>query len=44
LATGEPLEMRRVGGNFFVSPESDRVEIYLPPEKRDPCDTVVVLV
>jgi len=43
LATGEPLEMRRVGNNFFVSLESDRVEIYVPPEKRDSCDTVVVL-
>jgi alpha-L-fucosidase len=42
-ATGAPLEMERSGENFFVSSESDRTTIYIPPGLRDPYDTVIEL-
>jgi alpha-L-fucosidase len=43
LATGQALEIERAGGNFFVSTESDRTTIYIPPELRDPYNTVIEL-
>ncbi len=41
--TGQELSLERQGGNFFVSSESDRTTIYIPPELRDGCDTVLEL-
>jgi alpha-L-fucosidase len=41
--TGQELSLAREGGNFFVSSESDRTTIYIPPELRDGCDTVLEL-
>ena len=41
--TGQELSLEREGGNFFVSSESDRTTIYIPPELRDGCDTVLEL-
>jgi alpha-L-fucosidase len=43
LAGGAELEMVRDDANFFVSSESDRTTIYIPPELRDPYDTVIEL-
>lgn len=43
VASGQELEMEREGANFFVSAASDRTTIYIPPELRDPYDTVIEL-
>ena len=43
LHTGQELEIEREEGNFFVSAEQQRMLIYIPPELRDPCDTVIEL-
>jgi len=43
LATGQALQIEREGGNFFVSKESDRTTIYIPPELRNPHNTVIEL-
>ena len=41
--TGQELSLEREGGNFFVSSEPDRTTIYIPPELRDGCNTVLEL-
>jgi alpha-L-fucosidase len=43
LRTGQELAIQREGGNFFVSSESDRTTIYIPPDLRDECNTVIEL-
>jgi alpha-L-fucosidase len=43
LASGRELVLEREGANFFVSAASDRTTIYIPPERRDPFDTVIEL-
>ena len=43
VASNTALEIEREGGNFFVSDASDRTTIYIPPELRDPIDTVIEL-
>ncbi len=44
LATGVEVPLERNERNFFVSPETERTTIYLPPEiRRDRYDTVIEL-
>ena len=43
MASGQELQIEREERNFFVSGESDRTTIYIPPDLRDPYDTVVEL-
>jgi len=42
-ASNTDLEIEREGANFFVSDANDRTTIYIPPELRDPLDTVIEL-
>ena len=41
--TGQELSLEREEGNFFVTAEQQRVLIYIPPDLRDPCNTVIEL-
>lgn len=43
VASNTELEIEREGGNFFVSDASDRTTIYIPPQLRDPLNTVIEL-
>lgn len=43
VASGRTLEIEREGENFFVSADSDRTTICMPPELRDAHDTVIEL-
>ena len=43
LHTGRALTIERDAANFFVSDDPDRALIYLPPETRDPLNTVIEL-
>ena len=43
VASNTELEIEREGGNFFVSDADDRTTIYIPPELRDPLNTVIEL-
>ncbi|MCB0025538.1 MAG: alpha-L-fucosidase, partial [Caldilinea sp.] len=43
VASGRALEIDREGENFFVSADSDRTTICIPPDLRDPIDTVIEL-
>ena len=43
VASGRALEIEREGENFFVSADSDRTTICIPPDLRDPHDTVIEL-
>ncbi len=43
LHTGQDLEIERERGNFFVTAEGERVMIYIPPDLRDTCNTVIEL-
>lgn len=41
--TGQELMLEREQGNFFVAAGQERVMIYIPPELRDGCNTVIEL-
>ena len=43
VASGRALEIERTGANFFVSADGDRTTICIPPELRDPHNTVIEL-
>lgn len=43
VASGQELQIEREEKNFFVSGASDRTTICIPPELRDPYDTVIEL-
>lgn len=43
VASGRALEIEREGENFFVSADSDRTTICMPPDLRDAHDTVIEL-
>ena len=43
LHSGQELPVERDEPNFFVSHAQDRTTIYIPPELRDPYDTVIEL-
>lgn len=43
LHAGQELGLEREQGNFFVTHERERAMVYIPPDLRDPCNTVIEL-